>query len=65
MSAGKIQQGLSVDDKKHWASRDIKDHVVLIDFNSEGPQPKINSPMYFLKDILESVSLNFVFISNT
>lgn len=56
MSAGKIQQSLSPDDKKLWASRDIKDHVVLIDWNSTGPQPRINTPMYFLKDILVTVS---------
>lgn len=63
MTAGKIQQGLSQDDKKLWASRDIKEHVVLIDWNSPGPEPTINSPMYFLKDILVKWDMDVVYKS--
>lgn len=64
MTAGRIQQGLSLEDKKLWASRDIKEHVVLIDWNSTGTQPTINTPMYILKDILVKVSFRRFFFAN-
>lgn len=63
MTAGKIQQGLSTDDKKLWASRDIKEHVVLLDWNSPGPEPTLNSPMYCLKNILVKWDMDVVYKS--
>jgi len=56
MSAGKIQQELSAEYKALWASRGIRDYVVLVDWSSTGPEPIQNTPIWRLKDILQNVS---------
>lgn len=54
MSAGKIQSELNDDGKQLWASRSIKDHVVLMDWNSTFPAD-IKPTILILKSILLEV----------
>lgn len=56
MTAGKIQTELSLDGKKMWASRSTKDHVILMDWNSD--RTNVHQPLHILKDILLLVICN-------
>lgn len=55
MSAGKIQTELSQEGKELWASRSLKDYIVLMDWNSSARNLK--TPIKTLQNILLSVSL--------
>lgn len=58
MTAGSIQQALSPDGKRMWGSRSIKDHVLLLDWNSSAGA--IGSTIDTLKLILEKVSATII-----
>ncbi|KAH8359256.1 hypothetical protein KR093_005342 [Drosophila rubida] len=54
MSAGKLQARLSSKDKASWASRSVKESVVLMDWNSANVQSAGTSPIATLLDILKN-----------
>ncbi|XP_034663563.1 ubiquitin carboxyl-terminal hydrolase 8 isoform X1 [Drosophila subobscura] len=54
MSAGKLQARLSSSAKASWASRSIKESVVLMDWNSKDAQPAANTAIATLLDILKN-----------
>lgn len=54
MSAGKLQARLSSSAKAAWASRSVKESVVLMDWNTKDAQPATNSAIYTLLDILKN-----------
>ncbi|XP_001359977.2 ubiquitin carboxyl-terminal hydrolase 8 isoform X1 [Drosophila pseudoobscura] len=54
MSAGKLQARLSSTAKASWASRSVKESVVLMDWNSKDAQPAANTPIATLLDILKN-----------
>lgn len=55
MSASKVMNSLPDVDKRMWASRSVKEYLILMDWSSFGPEPTRNSPIFVLKDILENV----------
>lgn len=54
MSAGKIQYELSKESKKLWASRSIKQYIILMDWNSTSKN--LDNQIATLKTILEKVN---------
>ncbi|KAH8314999.1 ubiquitin carboxyl-terminal hydrolase 8 isoform X1 [Drosophila kikkawai] len=54
MSAGRLQARLSSTGKAAWASRAVKDSVVLIDWNSKDSPPAANTAIATLLDILKN-----------
>jgi len=56
MSAGRLQARLSSSGKASWASRSVKDSVVLMDWNTKDAQPAANTAIATLLDILKNVS---------
>ncbi|KAH8264640.1 hypothetical protein KR038_011263 [Drosophila bunnanda] len=54
MSAGRLQARLSSTSKAAWASRAVKDSVVLIDWNTEDSPPAANTAISTLLDILKN-----------
>ncbi|XP_017057189.1 ubiquitin carboxyl-terminal hydrolase 8 isoform X1 [Drosophila ficusphila] len=54
MSAGRLQARLSSSGKASWASRSVKDSVVLIDWNTKDAQPPANTAIATLLDILKN-----------
>ncbi|EDV93611.1 GH18183 [Drosophila grimshawi] len=54
MSAGKLQALLSSSDKASWASRSVKESVVLMDWNSKDAQSTSNTAIVTLLDILKN-----------
>lgn len=63
MTAGTIQHNLSVDSKQMWASRSIKDHVILMDWSSVAGG--IDRIIDTLKSILQDVSCLHLETKNT
>lgn len=60
MSAVAIKNQLSSKQKSLWSERTIKDILILIDRNSPGPVPELNTSLYILYNILKNVSLRKV-----
>ncbi|KAM8705468.1 hypothetical protein ACLKA7_009856 [Drosophila subpalustris] len=54
MSAGRLQARLSSSAKASWASRSVKESVVLMDWSSKDVQPGDNTPIATLLDILKN-----------
>ncbi|KAH8312312.1 hypothetical protein KR044_010162, partial [Drosophila immigrans] len=54
MSAGKLQARLSSRDKASWASRSVKESVVLMDWNTKNVQSAGTSTIATLLDILKN-----------
>ncbi|XP_016941445.4 ubiquitin carboxyl-terminal hydrolase 8 isoform X1 [Drosophila suzukii] len=54
MSAGRLQARLSSSGKASWASRSVKDSVVLMDWNTKDAQPAANTAIATLLDILKN-----------
>jgi hypothetical protein len=54
MSAWKLQAELSDAGKYMWAHRGKKEHIVLIDMRTRGPDPVRNTALWRLRDILEN-----------
>ncbi|KAH8336607.1 hypothetical protein KR074_012323 [Drosophila pseudoananassae] len=54
MSAGRLQARLSSSAKASWASRSVKDSVVLMDWNTKDAQPAANTAIATLLDILKN-----------
>ncbi|XP_033165064.1 ubiquitin carboxyl-terminal hydrolase 8 [Drosophila mauritiana] len=54
MSAGRLQARLSSSAKASWASRSVKDSVVLMDWNTKDAQPATNTAISTLLDILKN-----------
>ncbi|XP_034486104.1 ubiquitin carboxyl-terminal hydrolase 8 isoform X2 [Drosophila innubila] len=54
MSAGRLQARLSSSAKASWASRSVKESVVLMDWNSKEAQPADNTAIATLLDILKN-----------
>lgn len=57
MSAGRLQARLSSSAKASWASRSVKDSVVLMDWNTKDAQPAANTAIATLLDILKNVTI--------
>lgn len=55
MSAGRLQARLSSSAKASWASRSVKESVVLMDWNSKDLQSANGSAIATLLDILKNV----------
>lgn len=55
MSAAKLNEVLDFSGKRLWKSRLEQEQIVLVDWNSKGPDPSRNSTMWVLNDILENV----------
>lgn len=56
MSAGRLQARLSSSAKASWASRSVKESVVLMDWNSKDVQSATGTAIATLLDILKNVS---------
>lgn len=54
-SAGKINNLLSPEMKKQWASRLCKENIVLVDWFASIKKIKRNTPIWILRDILMKV----------
>lgn len=58
MSAGRLQARLSSSGKAAWASRAVKDSVVLMNWNTKDAQPAANTAIATLLDILKNVIID-------